>query len=400
MLKIFSSLGIVIAVVWFISSGPAQSDEKKAEATKQQLTQGKDELKVLQRKIQDKKSRLKETQKEESKVISELNRIEKDLFRKQQTLKGYDTTLKRQEQEIQKLNCEVEKLQGDINDQKNNVAFQMKALYTLSRMSMAEALFSSDSLPSLMQRYAYLTRMIAYREGVIDNYGHALAMIQNYQQHLRENERELEALTEKTRATQEDISQHKRDKTVLLTSIKSEKELHLKALAELEQASARLQGLIEKLERGVSPATSSLSTTFSHKNFSALKNKLAFPVEGTIITYFGKQEDPEFSTISHNKGIEIAAAMGSPIKAVFDGNVIYSDWFKGYGNIIIIDHGEGYYTLSGHAAELFKKVGEQIKEGEPIGYVGDTGSFKGPNLYFEIRHHGKPLDPLEWLRRN
>ena len=131
----------------------------------------------------------------------------------------------------------------------------------------------------------------------------------------------------------------------------------------------------------------------------SLRGKLKFPVEGKIITFFGEHEDQEFATVSFNKGIEITAQLGSPIKAVLKGTVIYSGWFKGYGNIIIIDHGAGLYTLSGHVSELLKPVGTPVKTGATIARVGDTGSLKGSNLYFEIRHHGQPLDPLEWLKK-
>jgi septal ring factor EnvC (AmiA/AmiB activator) len=121
------------------------------------------------------------------------------------------------------------------------------------------------------------------------------------------------------------------------------------------------------------------------------------PVEGRILSTFGKNENPQFHTFTVQKGIEIEAPLGAEIHAVYDGRVLYADWFKGYGKILIIDHGEGYYTLSGHASALLKNVGEDVRTGEAVALVGDTGSLRGPCLYFEIRQRGKPLDPTEWL---
>jgi septal ring factor EnvC (AmiA/AmiB activator) len=240
--------------------------------------------------------------------------------------------------------------------------------------------------------------VIEHNVGIITDYSGKLALVQQQKQKLEGNEKRLANLTGKTRSVQKKILRRQKEKTTLLTKVTSEKELHLKALEELKQASNHLQALIDKLESGVTPEAPPRPRPIGEP-FSASKGKLVFPVQGEIITRFGEHEDPVFATVSFNKGIEIVANMGSPIKAVLDGTVIYSDWFKGYGNLIIIDHGEGYYTLSGHASELLKKRGEYVTAEEPIGLVGDSCSLKGTNLYFEIRHHGRPLNPLDWLHR-
>jgi len=401
MLRIFASiLGAAILLVFICSgTGKSEDEEEKCEEIKSRLTQEKIELKTLWKKIKDKKSRIQETQKKEKRVVSELNRIEKELLRKQRDLKRYESSLKKKKEEVKNINNEIEKLQAEITEQENSLLDCVKALYKLGRMDMTKALFSSDSFPGLIRRYKYMSRVIDYNLMVIDDYSKKLVMIQQHEQRLRDNEKKLEGLTEKTRSTQKKILYHQKEKTTLLAKVKSEKELHLSALEELKHASNRLQSLIDKLEKGTTPVAT-LSPGFSKEFFFALKGKLGFPVEGNVITYFGKHEDPEFSTVSFNKGIEIVARQGSPIKAILDGKVIYSGWFKGYGNIIIIDHGAGYYTLSGHASELFKKVGDQVEAGESIGLVGDTGSLRGANLYFEVRHHGQPLDPLDWLKQD
>jgi septal ring factor EnvC (AmiA/AmiB activator) len=96
-------------------------------------------------------------------------------------------------------------------------------------------------------------------------------------------------------------------------------------------------------------------------------------------------------------GVEIKAPMGAEIRAVLPGKVLYADWFKGFGNIVIIDHGDHTFTVSGYCSELLKKSGDVVSQGEVIALVGSSGSLKGPCLYFEIRRHGKPQDPVEWL---
>jgi septal ring factor EnvC (AmiA/AmiB activator) len=123
------------------------------------------------------------------------------------------------------------------------------------------------------------------------------------------------------------------------------------------------------------------------------------PVKGTIVTYFGAQKNPNFNTVSFQSGINIKADRGEPVRCVNGGRVIYARWFKGYGNMIIVDHGDNFYTLYAHVEEMFKNKNDVVDTGEVIATVGDTGSLKGPLLHFQVRHHGKPLDPLEWFSR-
>jgi len=376
-----------------------RSEEELSVESKNQLTQEKDELKTLQKQIKDKEESIQESQEQEKRVLSELDTIEKELSGNRRDVRNYEKTLKEKKIEIEKTNKEITALELDIVREQSQLTDCVKALYTLSRTSWTKALFAADSLTGFFKRSAYLGHIIEYNVGVITDYSNKLTLIHQRKQDLEDNEEKLADLTGKTRAIQKKILRHQREKTIVLTKVKSEKELHLKALEELRQASHNLQALIDELERGII-RDAPLKPRLSEERFSAAKGRLLFPVEGEIITYFGEHEDPDFATVSFNKGIEIVAAMGSPIKAVLGGTVVYADWFRGYGNIIIIDHGEGYYTLSGHASELFKKRGDQVTEDEIVGLVGDSGSLKGANLYFEIRHHGQPLNPLDWLRNN
>jgi len=117
-----------------------------------------------------------------------------------------------------------------------------------------------------------------------------------------------------------------------------------------------------------------------------------------VVSEYGAQIHPRFGTKTFRNGIDIDVAEGTGIAAVYGGQVLYTGWFRGYGNLIIVDHGTEYYTLYGHAAEIKVKEGDEVKQGQMIGTVGDTGSLQGPRLYFEVRHEGKPQDPARWLQ--
>jgi septal ring factor EnvC (AmiA/AmiB activator) len=112
---------------------------------------------------------------------------------------------------------------------------------------------------------------------------------------------------------------------------------------------------------------------------------------------YGKVEHPKFHTITFNNGIEIEARLGTEVRSVYKGRVAYSGWFRGYGKVVIIDHGNGYYTLFARLSKIVRDVDSIVEKGDVIALVGDTGLVKGPHLYFEVRQKGMPLDPLNWL---
>jgi septal ring factor EnvC (AmiA/AmiB activator) len=125
---------------------------------------------------------------------------------------------------------------------------------------------------------------------------------------------------------------------------------------------------------------------------------MALPVRGAIIETYGKHKHPEFNSYTFSKGISISAGSGTEIKAIYDGSVIFADYFKGYGNMVIVDHGGGYFSLYAHASRITKKVGAEVARNETLATVGDVDSAKGPMLYFEIRYQGRPVDPAAWVR--
>jgi len=169
-------------------------------------------------------------------------------------------------------------------------------------------------------------------------------------------------------------------------TIKGEAELARRMVRELEQADGDLTRVIQEMNEG--PATS---------GFGALKGKLPFPAPGVIEVGFGRVINPRFNTVTVQKGVDIRAPAGTPVQAVAEGTVAYAGWMRGYGNLLILDHGGGYHSLLAHLSSVAPQVGDHVAAGAPVGEVGDTGSLKGAYLYFEIRRSGQALDPAPWL---
>jgi murein hydrolase activator len=131
----------------------------------------------------------------------------------------------------------------------------------------------------------------------------------------------------------------------------------------------------------------------------AMRGRLDWPVRGEVSAPFGKFKHPEFAAEIIRNGIDIDAPMGEEIKSVEKGRIVYADRFSGYGRMVIVDHGERYFTIYGHLSEIFRKNGDEIKKGEVIGRVGDSGTLAGSKLYFEMRKDGRSLDPVPWFRK-
>ena len=147
-----------------------------------------------------------------------------------------------------------------------------------------------------------------------------------------------------------------------------------------------------------SPPPKPGTETLPAVGFGTLRGRLPWPTEGRVVSAFGAQVHPRFGTRTFRNGVDIEAGEGRDVAAVFAGHVVYTGWFKGYGNLIILDHDNEYYTLYAHVADIVVKEGDDVRQGQRIGTVGDTGSLEGPRLYFEVRYQGKPQNPEQWLR--
>jgi septal ring factor EnvC (AmiA/AmiB activator) len=363
------------------------------------VDQGKKDLGGIKKKIQEEKQRVRDIRKKESSVITQLNTLDHNLNEKDRELKALRQKLGRVDKKVRRANRDLGHLTMNIDAQENLLLNRLVALYKFGDTETPRLLFSSGSYADFLSSRRYLTSILEQNWQLIEDYRKRKTTVGNYQRQLVEDGQELKSLKKKAERKKGEIQKNLLHKGMLLDGVRQEKQVHLAAIRELETASARLQGLINRLEKELQEKTREKTFVPSAGGFGATRGKLPFPVRGRILSTFGKNENPKFNTFTVQKGIEIEASLGAGIRAVYDGRVLYSDWFKGYGKILIIDHGEGYYTLSGHCSALLKAVGEEVQGGDVVALVGDTGSLKGPCLYFEIRQRGKPLDPLAWLRK-
>ena len=375
----------------YIQVLPEGEREPPAAAAPDQV---REKAEAIAEEIEKSEAALAEASRREKTVIGRLDEVERALHQARSQSMRLGRERDALTQKIDENQRQVQSLKEEISRLEVAAAGRLEAYYKLQWLGSINLLASADSLGELVHRKSALETIMASDEALWDRLSSRRRRLESTQAELyvqKKKQMEVEAALE-DRIT--DMNREKRRREEILSRVRRDKTLQLAAIHALKDAAAELervlQGLRERPPAGSPPP-------LEGKVFTELKGLLPLPVRGKIVNRFGKYRNPRFNVVNFRSGVDIRADRGEPIHAVSAGTVLYAEWFKGYGNMIIIDHGSFYYTLYAHAEELFKQKGEGVDPGEVIATVGDTGSMIGPNLYFEIRHHGKPIDPADWL---
>lgn len=361
--------------------------------TQHEIENKRDRLEQVTEKIRQQKEALSKVEKKEARLIASLSDIERDLSRQSDAFRTVSDDIARLRTSISDTHKTLAELSVRKKARQSCLAQRLTALYKYYRRSGLRILLSADSYNDFLKRERFLTDIVASDRRCFDRILATVADYTRQQTALEQQQQELLHRKQELSRRRDSIKAARSKKAAFLDDITRKKNLQKQALEELEQHSRDLQRFLDTL-----PDTGT-AYSGSGKPFSSMKGKLMFPVGGEVITRFGRKDHPELHTFTFQKGIEIRAPHGTPIKAVHHGQIVFSDWFKGYGYMIIVDHGDSYYSLSAHASQLLKNVNDVVRAGETIALVGDTNSIKGDCLYFEIRHHGKPQNPLSWLKK-
>ncbi|MFH2066335.1 MAG: peptidoglycan DD-metalloendopeptidase family protein [Pseudomonadota bacterium] len=284
-------------------------------------------------------------------------------------------------------------LQQQIRATEEYIAKRIAALYKLNLIGPLHILASAESVYDLIYRKFAMERILEYDDEVLARHKANKEKLVAVLRELDHQKNEKVSLESDLRKETQMMSKKGTIKKNLLQDIQNKKTLVLAAVDSLKQAAIALDQTILSLH--VEP---DVTADKPKDHFNSFKGLLKMPVRGKIISFFGPYKKGKYKVVNYRSGIEIKADRGEPIQAVHSGIVLYSGWFKNYGNMIIIDHGDHYYTLYAHAEELFKSKGDYVESEEVIATVGDTASMTGSNLYFEVRHRGEPMNPLNWLR--
>ena len=357
----------------------------------------KKELKRLESEINEKRKEKNALKKQEESVLSTLENIDYRVRTLQTDATSIEGKIKKKESEIGYLSTALEVLDQSIDERRSLITKRVRMLYQEGSSGLLKIVVPSPNYPDFLKRLHYV-KTIAEKETEI------LSLFEEEQSQLTTKTNQLDTMKQQLVAEREplvlklsEIGQEKNRKYQLLSRVRNEKSYYEKAITELDESSVHLKSLIKKLEGERRKLNEIALPPLTH--FSKVKGQLAWPNDGSVVSLFGRQKHPKFNTYVFRKGIEIKTSKGENVRAIHEGSIIYADWFKGYGMMVIMDHGENFYSVYGYLTKLFVSVGEKMTKNRAIGTVGEAGLSEGNRLYFEIRHEGEPMDPLTWLQR-
>jgi septal ring factor EnvC (AmiA/AmiB activator) len=369
----------------------------KTENNNSDINGPRKEARSISREIEKGTAELLRFTRKETSIVNSLNDIDLTLDKTRKNALSLKKELAEFEKKIKKATNKSEELQKRIKTSEEYASKRLVAIYKLNWLGKIYVLASAQSVYELFYRKKVLEQVLAYDENIWEN---LLDNKEKLEQLLAElNARKKERLAVETDLEKEIeiMSRERQKRSQLLDDIRKKRSLKLAALESLKQAAEDLDHTVISLKSDAD--LTEPKENISLKNFSSLKGLLNMPVKGKIVSFFGPHRNKKFNVINFQSGIEIKADRGEPIRAVYNGRILYARWFKGYGNMIIIDHGNNYYTIYAHAQEIFASQGDTVEMGEVVATVGDSGSMIGPSLHFEVRHHGKPVDPLKWINK-
>ena len=397
-------LGVALALTLLPAPGLAQAPKREAA----EIGDKQRDLQQTQKRLKEERQKAADARKREASVLSELEAIDQRLTAKRKQVVAIDGRMRKAQADIGDLHGEIGRLQSRRSGQEEVLGRRLRALYKLQAQGgVLPIVLAGDDPVAQAVQLRHLTTLATVDARLIREYRVTSEVLADRKSRMEARGRELASIKSEAEQERAEFDQEAAKRRALLSKVQDERAYHDRMVGELSEATRRLEAFIrdlhEKQRRAVAkvpppsrparPAPGDTST-----GFAALRGRLTWPADGRVVAEYGPQVNPRFGTKTFRNGIDIEATEGSNIVSVFPGHVVYTGWFRGYGNLIIVDHGGEYYTVYAHAADIRVTEGDEVKQGQIIGTVGDTGSLQGPRLYFEVRYEGKPQDPTQWLR--
>ena len=390
-----------------LGSAPAAAERRDSV----ELGAKQQDLQQTRKRLTEERQKAADAKKREAGLLSELESIDRRLTDKRKQVTALDGRIKKAQSDIAELQGDIGKLGLKRAGQEQALERRLRALYKIEAQGGAlPVLLSGDDPVARAVQFRHLTTLASVDARLIQEYRVTSEGLAERKSRLETRQRELAALRSEADSERADADREAARRQGLLARVKDERAYHDRMVGELSEAARRLEAFVRDLqERQRRAAAAKVAPPARQRQappvdatpgtgFAALRGRLAWPADGRVVADYGAQIHPRFGTKTFRNGIDIDVAEGTSIVAVAGGQVLYTGWFRGYGNLIIVDHGGEYYTLYAHAANIKVAEGDEVKPGQAIGTVGDTGSLQGPRLYFEVRHAGRPQDPAQWLR--
>ncbi len=368
------------------------------------------ELERIKRQAEEKRRRARELKARETSVLKELRATE----RKLRTTRTNITQLTRREKDLERqlglVRSDLNRSRAALTDQRSRLALRLRNLYKYGRARELEFFLSAESFADLIVRWDFLARVARQDRRVLLGINEEKERIESNQNRLDKTYDEVDKTLVKRTSESKQLDKLAQQKKQSVTKIQSERKEYEAAAAELERTARRIQQLLADLEKRRREEEARRRAEAEGKQqppppepyqgeFAKARGALDWPLRGEIVGRYGNEKHPRFGTVTFNNGIDLRASQGEAVRAVARGRVDFtSSDYGSYGQMLILNHGSGYYTLYAHLSGINVSRGQEVASGQVIGSAGDTGSLKGTILNFEIRQGRQSLNPLDWLR--
>lgn len=299
-------------------------------------------------------------------------------------LKGLAEDVKEVTSQVALQEAEAARLEQSLKELLQKFSKRLKIRYCQPPGKWLDFLDSDADLTEKFNALVYGRRVLEADRRLQSSCAALLADVRGRRRKLHERQSFLVQIEQQQARKVAELEENIAKKNELLYKIQHQVKAHEELVAELEKVAEKLQ---EMTHAKRSPAA----------DFALLKGSLPMPVEGVVTAFFGLEKDSRFATVTSNKGIEIKARFGDPVRVIYGGQVVFASWMKGYGKLLVVDHGGGYYSIYGHLEEFICKVNDQLQATDIVGRVGRGAFSESASLYFEIRKGGVPEDPLTWV---
>jgi len=348
------------------------------------------ELQQLRHKIDTLQADLQASRQKKSRAERQLQKIEEQVNRTRRTLKKSELALTDVHRQLAGLNDRRLQAAGSLQHQSTELAREARAAYAMGRQQQVKLLLNQERPSAVGRMLVYFSYFSRARQAKIETMKTTLQELETLKSGIELKNQALLALQQERQqqVARLQAQQRQREEAV----VRLQRHLHNQGdeLKRLQQDEKQLQALVVSLQELLSdiPADGG-----QQKPFKALKGALSWPARGHLASRFGSARG---NSGLQWQGVLIEAPEGGQVRAVSQGRVAFADWLRGFGLLLIIDHGDGYMTLYGHNQALYKEVGEWVDSGEVVGTLGASGGQSAAGLYFEIRHNGHPVNPLGW----
>lgn len=350
------------------------------------------QLARIRARLQSLQSELNVTKGRRNAVKEEISALERRIGALLNDLRTTEKHLHAEEQQLKSLRERAAAARHRLDAQREGLARQVRAQYMTGRQEQLKLLLNQQEPAAAARMLTYYGYVHRARLERIESIQTALADLRAVEKRVEAKQQEFRALRETQQAQKTDLDANRARRGQLLASLDRRVLAQSQEIDHLREDQARLARLVNEIKTTYAeiPFPTNIKGAFG-----TLKGKLALPAKGRVLAQYG---DPKPVGNLKWRGLFVGAEDGAPVRAISRGRVAYADWLRGFGLLLILEHGDGYMTLYGHNQSLTKQAGEWVDAGDVIARVGNTGDAPQPGLYFEIRHHGEPRDPLLWCR--